>query len=118
MDQQPTVKAPVFEEPASDGDLGDILTMIRAHYWTRAREMEEPDQALMIRSWGVALEGLSRRAIESALREWITFESWPPQASDLRKLALRQGATIYNAETVAYVRQQYERFQALTAGKS
>ncbi len=105
-----------FEEPLSDGQVGDILTRIRSHYWTKLREMEEPNQALMIRSWSVALDGLSRRAIECALDEWVKFEAWPPQASDLRKLALRQGATIYNAETARYVKEQYERAMALQAG--
>ena len=113
---RPKLQMPKFEEPANDGDLGDILTRIRSHYWTKLREMEEPNQALMIRSWGVALDGLSRRAIESALDEWIKYEAWPPQASDLRKLAIRQGATIYDPKTVAYVKEQYERALALQAG--
>lgn len=109
MDHMQRPKPPVFEQPANDGDLGDILTMIRSHYWSKLREMEEPNQALMIRSWGVALEGLSRRAIESALNEWIKVEAWPPQASDLRKLAIRQGAVPYDAEIAAYVKVQYEK---------
>lgn len=92
------------------------MTMIRSHYWTKLREMEEPNQALMIRSWGVALAGLSRRAIESALDEWIRFEAWPPQASDLRKLALRQGAVLYDPKLAAYLKEQYERALALQAG--
>ena len=107
---------PEFEEPAELGDLGDILTRIQAHYWTKLREMETPNMALMTKSWHLALKGLSRRAIESALDEWVTYEAWPPQASDLRKLAIRQGATIYDPKLAAYLKEQYERALPLQAG--
>ena len=117
---KPVLKMPEFEEPAKPGDLGDILMMIRQHYWTKWREASGSDEIanplLMVEMWGRALKGLSRRAIESALDEWIKTEAWPPQASDLRKLALRQGAVIYDPKLAAYLKEQYERAVALQAG--
>ncbi len=95
-----------FEEPADVGQVGDILTRIQSHYWTKVnKEMEAPNMALMAASWHRALTGLSMRAIESALDEWVTHEEWPPQASDLRRIAIKQGAVIYDPQTAAYMQE-------------
>lgn len=111
------LEPPKFEEPIKLGEIGDILATIQSHYWTKInKDLERPNIALMTKSWHLALDGLSKRAIESALVEWVKTNEWPPQASDLRKLAIRQGATIYDPKTVAYVKEQYERALALQAG--
>lgn len=73
-------------------EVGMVLDMIRAHYW-QVLKAGENDRALMLRTWeAVFLDLPLRPHIESALAEWFRTEKWPPQASELRAMAIEHGA--------------------------
>jgi hypothetical protein len=72
-------------------ETGMVLEMITAHYWQTPKTAER-NAELMVRTWQKTLADVPLQPhIERALDEWFRTEKWPPQAAELRELALRLG---------------------------
>jgi hypothetical protein len=72
-------------------ETGMVLEMITAHYWQTPKTAER-NAELMVRTWQKTLAEVPLQPhIELALDEWFRTEKWPPQASELRELAMELG---------------------------
>lgn len=70
-------------------EVGHVLGIIAARY-PNARLGQ--DEELTIQAWHITLEDIPAQPhAELALRQWFRERRWPPDASELRELALQLG---------------------------
>src|SRR5688500_16480203 len=85
-----------------------VLSMIAAHYWQRVRK--GPDEmALMVATWAEVFRDIPREShVMPALAEWFGSKEWPPQASELKALAMDLGGPtpLMVAEAEAWKRER------------
>lgn len=91
-------------------EVGRLLGLIAARY-PNARLGE--DENLTIQAWAITLEDVPAEPhMGLALREWFTTQKWPPDAAELRRLALDLGgptpAMLARAEREAAAREHWQ----------
>lgn len=70
---------------------GQVLEVIAAHYWQQSRK-DEGEKTLQVAAWTEVFADVPREPhVNLALADWLATRKWPPQASELRALALEFG---------------------------
>lgn len=85
-------------------ETATVLATIATHYW-QTTNLAERNIDLMVETWTMVLSDIPLRPdIESVLERWLRTEKWPPQAAELRELALnadgRRPARIANLRRI------------------
>lgn len=63
-------------------ETAKVLTMVAARY--PSAKLWDQDEALTVCMWHLSLADMPYPAIERALFEWMQFEKWSPDPSELR----------------------------------
>lgn len=72
-------------------ETSEVLDVIAAHYWQQVRK-DDREKALMVATWSEVFADVPRDPhVRLALVAWFREHQWPPQASELRRLALQLG---------------------------